>query len=50
LLLDAKRRDFSINAMYYFSVIQNTKKDLDFVKENPQILSESELLKILKNQ
>ena len=50
ILLDAKRRDFSINAMYYFSVEQKIKKDLDFTKENPQILSETELLKVLKNQ
>ncbi len=50
ILLDAKRRDFSINAMYYFSVEQKTKKELDYVKENPKILSESDLLKILKTQ
>ena len=50
LLLDAKRRDFSINAMYYFSVEQRTKKELDYVKENPKNLSEVELLKILKIQ
>ena len=50
ILLDAKRRDFSINAMYYFSVEQKTKKELDFVKENPRILSELELLKVLKTQ
>ena len=50
ILLDAKRRDFSINAMYYFSVEQKTKKELDYVKENPKILSELDLLKVLKNQ
>jgi len=50
ILLDAKRRDFSINAMYYFSVEQKTKKELDFMKENPKILSESDLLKVLKTQ
>lgn len=50
ILLDAKRRDFSINAMYYFSVEQKTKKELDYVKENPEILSELDLLKVLKNQ
>ena len=50
ILLDAKRRDFSINAMYYFSVEQKTKKELDYVKDNPKILSESDLLKILKSQ
>ena len=50
ILLDAKRRDFSINAMYYFSVEQKTKKELDYVKENPKILSESDLLKVLKTQ
>jgi tRNA nucleotidyltransferase/poly(A) polymerase len=49
-LLDAKRRDFSINAMYYFSVEQKTKKELDFTKENPKILSELDLLKVLKTQ
>ena len=50
ILLDAKRRDFSINAMYYFSVEQKTKKELDYVKENPKILSELDLLKVLKTQ
>ena len=50
ILLDAKRRDFSINAMYYFSVEQKTKKELDYMKENPKILSESDLLKVLKTQ
>jgi len=50
ILLDAKRRDFSINAMYYFSVEQKTKKELDYMKENPKILSELDLLKVLKTQ
>ncbi len=50
ILLDAKRRDFSINAMYYFSVEQKTKKEIDFVKDNPKILWELDLLKVLKNQ
>ncbi len=50
ILLDAKRRDFSINAMYYFSVEQKTKKELDYTKDNPKILSELDLLKVLKNQ
>ena len=50
ILLDAKRRDFSINAMYYFSVEQKTKKELDYTKDNPKILSESDLLKVLKTQ
>ena len=50
ILLDAKRRDFSINAMYYFSVEQKTKKELDFVRDNPKILWELDLLKVLKNQ
>ena len=36
--------------MYYFSVEQKTKKELDYVKENPKVLSESDLLKVLKNQ
>ena len=36
--------------MYYFSVEQKTKKELDYVKENPKILSELDLLKVLKNQ
>jgi hypothetical protein len=49
-LLDAKRRDFSINAMYYFSVEQKTKKELDFIKENPKTLSEADLLKVFKTQ
>ena len=50
ILLDAKRRDFSINAMYYFSVEQKTKKELDYTKDNPKILSELDLLKVLKTQ
>ena len=50
ILLDAKRRDFSINAMYYFSVEQKTKKELDYVKDNPKNLSELDLLKVLKTQ
>jgi len=50
ILLDAKRRDFSINAMYYFSVEQKTKKELDYVKDNPKTLSELDLLKVLKTQ
>jgi len=50
ILLDAKRRDFSINAMYYFSVEQKTKKELDYEKENPKILSELDLLKVLATQ
>jgi len=50
ILLDAKRRDFSINAMYYFSVEQKTKKELDYLKDNPKILSELDLLKVLKTQ
>ena len=50
ILLDAKRRDFSINAMYYFSVEQKTKKELDYVKDNPKILSELDLLKVLATQ
>ena len=50
ILLDAKRRDFSINAMYYFSVEQKTKKELDYMEENPKILSELDLLKILATQ
>ena len=36
--------------MYYFSVEQKTKKELDYVKDNPKILSESDLLKVLKTQ
>lgn len=50
ILLDAKRRDFSINAMYYFSVEQKTKKELDYAKENPKFLSELDLLKVLATQ
>jgi tRNA nucleotidyltransferase/poly(A) polymerase len=49
-LLDAKRRDFSINAMYYFSAEQKTKKELDYSNDNPKILSELDLLKVLKTQ
>ena len=50
ILLDAKRRDFSINAMYYFSVEQKTKKELDYVKDESKVLLELDLLKILKTQ
>jgi len=50
ILLDAKRRDFSINAMYYFSIEQKTKKELDYVKDNPKILSELDLIKVLTTQ
>jgi tRNA nucleotidyltransferase/poly(A) polymerase len=49
-LLDAKRRDFTINAMYYFSVEQKTNKELDYVENEPKILSELDLLKILKSE
>ncbi len=50
ILLDAKRRDFTINAMYYFSVEQKTNKELDYVENEPKILSELDLLKILKSE
>jgi len=50
ILLDAKRRDFSINAMYYFSVEQKTKKELDYMEDEPKFLSELDLLKVLKIQ
>jgi hypothetical protein len=36
--------------MYYFSVEQKTKKELDYMEENPKILSELDLLKILATQ
>ena len=47
ILLDAKRRDFSINAMYYFSVNKYTKKDLDYVRDNPKKINDIELLQVL---
>ena len=50
IILDSKRRDFSINAMYYFSVEQKTKKELDFQKNEPKKISELELLKILNKE
>ena len=50
IILDSKRRDFSINAMYYFSVKQKTKKSLDFVKDCPKIISDDDVLKILKKE
>ena len=50
IILDSKRRDFSINAMYYYSEEQKIKKELDFVKENPKLVSEDELLKILNKE
>ena len=36
--------------MYYFSVKQGTKKSLDFVEENPKILTDEDLLKVLKKE
>ena len=36
--------------MYYFSIEQKTKKELDYVKDNPKKLSESDLLKVLTTQ
>jgi hypothetical protein len=36
--------------MYYFSIEQKTKKELDYTKDNPKILSDVDLLKILKSQ
>lgn len=51
LLLDAKRRDFTINAMYYFSC-ENTGKELDFTQptEWSEPLSDEKLLKILARE
>lgn len=50
IILDSKRRDFSINAMYYFSVKQQTKKKIDFTKNNPQCITDLDLLKILQKE
>jgi hypothetical protein len=36
--------------MYYFSVDQKSKKELDYVKDDPKILSELDLLKVLKTR
>lgn len=47
ILLDVKRRDFSINAMYYFSVKQKIKRNLDYKKENPVQISDEDLIQIL---
>lgn len=47
LLLDVKRRDFSINAMYYFSVKQWIKRGLDFKNDNPIQITDEVLVQIL---
>lgn len=49
LILDCQRRDFSINAMYYFSIDKKTKASLDFSKEGKEI-NKKQLTKILNNE
>jgi tRNA nucleotidyltransferase (CCA-adding enzyme) len=49
LILDCQRRDFSINAMYYFSVEKITKAPLDFTKEGKEI-DQKQLVKILSSE
>ena len=49
LLLDYQRRDFSINAMYYFSMTKQTRAELDFEKEGNQI-DDKGLAKILSKE
>ena len=50
ILLDAKRRDFSINAIYYFSILQTSKKSLDFQSDNPVQISDLDLVKTLQKE
>ena len=49
LILDAQRRDFSINAMYYFSMEKQTKAPLDFVKDG-RAIDARELVEILDDE
>jgi hypothetical protein len=49
LLLDSQRRDFSMNAMYYFSTKKQTKATLDFVKQG-KMIDEKMLLKLLETE
>jgi hypothetical protein len=49
LLLDSQRRDFSMNAMYYFAIKKQTKASLDFVKQGKQI-DEKMLLQLLETK
>ena len=49
LLLDYQRRDFTINAMYYFSLPKTSKAPLDFVQEGSSI-DEHKLVKILQQE
>ncbi|GHV22050.1 hypothetical protein FACS1894176_05720 [Bacteroidia bacterium] len=49
IILDSQRRDFSINALYYFSITKQTKAELDFSKEGKQI-DEKNLIKILDKE
>ena len=49
ILLDSQRRDFSINAMYYFSVKKQSRAVLDFAKEG-KILDEKSLISILDQE
>jgi hypothetical protein len=49
IILDAHRRDFTINAMYYFSIAKQTKAKLDFTPAEKQI-DEKSLIKILEKE
>jgi hypothetical protein len=49
LIVDSQRRDFTINAMYYFSTTKQTKADLDFTQEGKPI-DEKNLIKILERE
>ncbi|MCR5411562.1 MAG: hypothetical protein K6E76_00810 [Patescibacteria group bacterium] len=48
-MLDFQRRDFTINAMYYFSTEKTTKAPLDFEKEG-SLIDEPRLVKILQKE
>jgi tRNA nucleotidyltransferase/poly(A) polymerase len=49
LLLDAQRRDFTINAMYYFSITKQSKAALDFTREGT-VIDEQGLVKKLAKE
>ena len=49
MILDSQRRDFTLNAMYYFSITKQSNAELDFTKEGRQI-DEKSLIKILEKE
>jgi hypothetical protein len=49
LLLDSQRRDFTINAMYYFSTTKQSKAALDF-KQKGKALDDKMLIALLERE